>query len=330
MTFLETPRSRTVVAAAALAAVAIFCLLFALQVVQARAAKRSILAEQDRIYTQLVSEPAPPAPRTPVLVELFTSEGCSSCPPADALLAQLDRDQPVPNADIIVLGEHVDYWDQLGWHDRFSSPDLTQRQKNYQAYFNLDDVYTPQIVVNGSAQFNGADSRGIGSAIEKAASQTVPIQIRSVEIHPNSSPKYVAFTLMNGPATHPENLRVYAALVDPIDTTEVRGGENNGRTLHHAGVVRAFAQAGESWHRKSSEIYGDKTPFSIQIHGPVDLNGMRLVVFAQTKRIGPVLGAASCVLSATPAAHPADAAFPANPCPSSTTSVASLPSSPPQ
>ena len=317
MILLETPRSRTVVAAAALAVAATFCFLFTLQVVQARAAKRAILSEQGSLYTQLASEPASHAPATPVLVELFTSEGCSSCPPADALLAQLDRDQPVPNADIIVLGEHVDYWDYLGWHDRFSSPELTQRQKDYRSFFHLDDVYTPQLIVNGSAQFNGTDRAGIGSAIKKAASQTVPIQIRSVESHPDR----VAFTLMNGPATHPEYVRVYAALVDPADTTEVRAGENQGHTLHHAGVVRAFAQVGESWHMNSLGRHPDQ-PFSIQIHGPANLNGMRLVVFAQTKPLGPVLGAASCVLSTTPnAPAPAESAFPANPCPTLAPSV---------
>ena len=259
--------------------------------------------------------------RTPVLVELFTSEGCSSCPPADANLARLDHDQPIPNADIIVLSEHVDYWDSLGWHDRFSSPYVTQRQKNYQAFFHLDDVYTPQVVVNGSTQFSGADSHAIDQAIQRAAAATVPLQFTSVEVHPSSSPKYVAFTLMNGPATHPEYVRIYAALVDPEDTTEVRAGENTGHTLHHAGVVRAFTQVGESWHMKELGRHPDQ-PFSIQIHKPIDLNHMRLVVFAQTKPMGPILGSVSCVLSTTPTPAAAEAPFPANRCPVASTSTA--------
>jgi hypothetical protein len=267
--------------------------------------------------------------RATVVVELFTSEGCSSCPPADALLARLGRDQPILNVDIIVLGEHVDYWDSLGWHDRFSSPYLTLRQKTYQSFFNLDDVYTPQIVVSGSAQFTGTDSEGISSAIKKAAAQTVPLQFTSVEVHGNS----VSFTLKDGPATHPEYVNVFAALVDPTDTTEVRAGENGGRTLHHAGVVRWIGLIGSSWHMKEL----GRHPFNFEallpmmssVVGPSGggyqsvpiTDGMRLVVFAQTKHIGPILGAASCVLSTTPVPSAAEAPFPANRCPVAPASV---------
>ena len=113
--------------------------------------------------------PSPPLASIPVLVELFTSEGCSSCPPADALLARLQRDQPVPNANIIVLEEHVDYWDHLGWHDRFSSHQITDRQPSYARRLRLDDIYTPQMVIDGTDQFTGNDSAHALRAIAQAA-----------------------------------------------------------------------------------------------------------------------------------------------------------------
>src|SRR6185437_4360336 len=113
------------------------------------------------------AQPRYPAPRAPVVVELFTSEGCSSCPPADALLARLPR--AFPDIEVIPLSEHVDYWDHLGWRDRFSSPLYSARQQDYGRAFQLQDVFTPQMVVNGEAQFVGSDRARAEQEIRKAA-----------------------------------------------------------------------------------------------------------------------------------------------------------------
>ena len=107
-------------------------------------------------------------PATPVVVELFTSEGCSSCPPADLVLQRLEAGVGVPGAYVIALGEHVTYWDRLGWKDRFSADVFTRRQENYTWQFRSDSAYTPQMIVNGQAEFVGSDEARARREILKA------------------------------------------------------------------------------------------------------------------------------------------------------------------
>src|SRR5512146_349168 len=116
----------------------------------------------------------------PLVVELFTSEGCSSCPPADALLGSLEKQGTFNGRPIIILGEHVDYWNGLGWHDRFSSAALTQRQSEYARRFNLQSVYTPQMVVNGRTEFVGNDPAALQKAF--AASDNSPADPITLQI----------------------------------------------------------------------------------------------------------------------------------------------------
>ena len=181
----------------------------------------------------------PAAAPVPVVVELFTSQGCSSCPPADSLLRSLARNQPVPGALIIPLSEHVDYWDRLGWRDPFSSPRFTARQRDYAAAFDAPSIYTPQMVVDGRVGLVGSRGAEAQAAIRDARDQPrVPLRI-DVAGHPNSRVVEVAAAIGPEPAgVSPEALGVWLAITESGLVTDVRAGENRFRRLHHTGVVR--------------------------------------------------------------------------------------------
>jgi hypothetical protein len=222
--------------------------------------------------------------RTPVLVELFTSEGCSSCPPADALLAKLDHDQPIQNAEIIILEEHVDYWDDLGWHDRFSSHQYSERQSQYSSRLGIDGVYTPQMIVDGTDQFVGTDSFHAHRFITSAAQKTklnLSLSRPVVDAHKISSS-----VSLPGSSPSQAYAELYAALVDPSDTTDVRNGENGGRRLQHAGVVRNLQRIGTL-----KDLNAGALNFSLNAPSDAKLTEMRVVVFAQQSNQGQVLGA---------------------------------------
>jgi hypothetical protein len=171
----------------------------------------------------------------PVIVELFTSEGCSSCPPADVVLQRLEAG--VPGAEVIVLSEHVTYWDRLGWKDRFSGDVFTQRQEAYSQRFRLSGVYTPQMVVNGQVEFVGVDEARARKEIAKAASR----QAGRVEL--NADANSVAIRASDLP---PEAIGadVILAVTETALDTDVRRGENSGRKLRHTGVVRNLSVIG--------------------------------------------------------------------------------------
>jgi hypothetical protein len=224
--------------------------------------------------------------RTPVLVELFTSEGCSSCPPADALLAKLDH-QPIDGAEIIVLGEHVDYWDGQGWHDRFSSSQYTDRQKDYTEHLHVKEgSYTPQMIVDGTEQFVGNDGSHARQAIQHAT-QNAKLMLTLSQPAVDGRKVSASVSAPAGETTRPQG-DLYAALVDPTDETDVRGGENGGHRLQHVGVVRSLQRIGSLKQLGSG-------PVSFSLKAPTDAKPetMRVVVFAQQSGPGPVLGAIS-------------------------------------
>jgi len=230
-------------------------------------------------------------PRSPVLIELFTSEGCSSCPPADVLLAQLDRFQPVPGADLIVLSEHVDYWDDIGWKDPYSSRQFSLRQADYARRFRLGEPYTPQMVVDGNSQLVGGDERQAVQAIQNAAKvDKFRISLSAPRLEGNSLTVHVEVGTTPAGAKHTPG-QVWIALADDMDQSNVRRGENAGRTLTHVAVVRTLAQVGM--------VEGDDT-FSKDLTvstGNANLRNLRVVAIVQESAAGRVLGVGSTRLS---------------------------------
>ena len=185
------------------------------------------------------AEPA----RTPVLVELFTSEGCSSCPPADRLLIELQKSQPVPGAEIIVLSEHVDYWNRLGWTDPFSSALFSARQYQYAEAFHKDGAYTPQMVVDGHTEFVGSDGRRAVTTIAEAARKPKAL----VELACRTDGAALKFTVRvpNAPVADSD---VLLAIAENELQSDVRRGENSGRVMQHRGVVRKLQSIGRVKH----------------------------------------------------------------------------------
>lgn len=212
----------------------------------------------------------------PVLVELFTSEGCSDCPPADDLLARLEHDQPIPGVHAIVLSEHVTYWNHQGWTDPFSMEQMDDRQKDYQERFRLSDVYTPQMVVDGAEQFVGSNANALSAAMAHAGSK------QALAFATAAWDKDGVHFSVQTPAT--QGMHLFAAVTQDVSRSEVSRGENAGRTLHHVAVVRTL--------KEFKSGFGD-APLSLPISGvKKDAAALRLVVFLVDPRSGHVVAAA--------------------------------------
>jgi hypothetical protein len=183
----------------------------------------------------------------PVVVELFTSEGCSDCPPADTLLERMIATPPVSGVEVIGLGQHVDYWDRLGWKDRFSSAALTSRQQAYQARFGTESIYTPQMVVNGRAELVGSDATAARNAILKASTTPhghITIDIANVRAE-QAAPLGIAIAITDlPPIGRGDRADIVLAVTERGLTTDVKRGENHGKVLAHAPVVRYMATIG--------------------------------------------------------------------------------------
>jgi hypothetical protein len=217
-----------------------------------------------------------------VLVELFTSEGCSSCPPADALLRQVNGTQTSEGQLIVGISEHVTYWNSLGWSDPFSSSAYTDRQDAYSQRFHLDGVYTPQMVINGAEQIVGSDRAALLQAVLKEDAQQSRMALRILSIEAGRNGWNVHFSASGElPAN---GVDLIAVLADDSDRSSVLHGENSGRMLAHVALARSISRIAKV------QTAGEGTA---QIPMPSSFQasqGHHLILFAQTPGNGRVLG----------------------------------------
>jgi hypothetical protein len=217
--------------------------------------------------------PASAQEAAPVVVELYTSQGCNSCPPADALLGELAR-QP----NIVALGFHVDYWNYLGWHDPFSNKKFTYRQKEYAMSFRQTGVYTPQIVVNGKRGEVGSDKKAVMQAIADARKIKPSVTVLIEKLNGNRLRATVSA------AADAKGADIYMALFDRRQATKILRGENEGKTLTNFHVVREW--------RKLGQYSGEKAEFAITAASESGEKRSGAAVLVQQGKAGPIIGAA--------------------------------------
>ncbi len=203
-----------------------------------------------------------------IVVELFTSQGCSSCPPADDILRDFSSQDGV-----IVLGWHVDYWDYLGWKDEFSRSENTDRQKGYRDRWNLRTLYTPQAVINGQAQIVGSNQLKISMYVDQYQAEKSMLEI-VVSASGNTADITVSALASRLPASD-----IFLVRIIPEATTNIRRGENAGKTISYVNVVQEMTWVGK-WNGRSD----------VMVTTPID-SGSKYVVLVQAKDFGPVLGA---------------------------------------
>jgi hypothetical protein len=206
------------------------------------------------------------------VVELFTSEGCSSCPPADAAVGRISQDK-----NVYLLSFHVDYWNALGWKDIYSSAAYSGRQQEYGNIFHLNSVYTPQIIVNGKTEFVGSDEGRLKETIKESLKQIPTAEIRLIvkQVDKNKIP--VACS-----STETGDFTLHIALVQHMATDFVQRGENKGKTLTHYGIVRDFQVV--SNHQTGEISY---------LNLPADVKGTDcdIIAFLQNSKSGQIIAA---------------------------------------
>ena len=222
------------------------------------------------------------AERQPVILELFTSEGCSSCPPADTLLAALSKGQPVPGAEVIALELHVDYWNYLGWSDPFSSASYSARQRAYGAAFNQRGIYTPQLVVDGHAELLGSDGAGAREAVLAAA------RAPRARVTVTRKDGGLAITVADLPEPG-EPASVWLAITEAGLHTDVPRGENSGARLAHGPIVRQLSRVGAAAPAFSGTA-------AVALEPAWKRENVRAVVFVQRDKSLQILGAGAVAM----------------------------------
>jgi hypothetical protein len=209
------------------------------------------------------------------VLELFTSQGCSSCPSADELLGQYALQK---NKQIIALAFHVDYWNRLGWIDSFSNSKYAERQRNYAAHFNKESVYTPQLVVNGKKEFVGSDANKATMAIENALKESAAIQLSISNIKTEGGKVYFNYAALGNLS----NISISAALVQATIFTHIKAGENRGLKETGYNVVRDFITSSEQ---------NKEGMLSLQLPVGTTTKDFSIVLLAQNNISGNIAGA---------------------------------------
>ena len=241
----------------------------------------------------LISDrPTPPAEPVPVLVELFTSEGCSSCPPADRFLAELIQKQPITGVRVVPVALHVDYWDSLGWRDPFASKEFTDRQHAYADVMHLRSVYTPQMVVNGTSEFVGSDRNAARRAIAAAAKE--PAARIAIDLTKNEKPDsldvVVRVSELPKLDERAELMLIVVVTEDDLHTAVARG-ENRGRKLDHRAVARMLTTAPITIANGQAQDVTTNT--TVAIDRAWRLDRLNIVAFVQDSKTMRVFGGAT-------------------------------------
>lgn len=238
------------------------------------------------------------AQRVPVVVELFSSEGCSDCPPADALLKQLETTQPLPGAKVIAIEEHVDYWNHDGWIDPFSSPEWTLRQEDYEAKLRAGTEYTPQMVVDGESQLVGSFAAAAERSIEIAALSPRAEVAIAPEKSDGKNAEGFSVTVGKLPGgARGKTEEVFLAVTEDGLRSSVSAGENAGHELYHAAVLRSLTKIGVAAAAGSSSFTGDAR---VKFSSHWNRANLRVVAFVQEKQTMHILGAAETKVAAAP------------------------------